>query len=546
MTPRPLLSVIIATRDRAAMLERCLQALENQSQPPQTFEVIVSDDGSRDTTAQLLGRFDPAFPLRVTEGTGEGQAVAQNRAIHLAAGDICLLLDDDVVAGPHVIEAHLRVHTARARSLAIGKLVQLPPENGDWYARSFAASWNRHFESLVQRPLDWAACYGGNLSVPRDELLAVGGVATDLERGEDFELAYRLTLRGCRPVYVPEAEALHVDSKGARHLIRDARAQGQSQVGLTRHEPKMMPRLLGGFGDTTRREIWLRRLMIRTALSSELLARLGPLVPGADRRRAWFDFVSRLAFWQGVRQAMNGDGWSRLTAGIPVLMYHAFGAEDEDDRYVVRARSLSRQMHLLRLLRYKVISFENLVDARRASRLPPRRSLVITIDDGYRDNLQVAYPIFRRFGFPVTIFVVTRRLGHTNDWTADGALAGRALLSRLELSDMLRDGLVTLGAHSRTHAWLTRLTEPQMWDEVSGSRRDLWPELGSSPESFAYPYGDLDVRAVAAAGQAGFSGACTTEPRLSTPADDCLRVPRIEIMGGDSLLKFLLKLRGLA
>jgi GT2 family glycosyltransferase/peptidoglycan/xylan/chitin deacetylase (PgdA/CDA1 family) len=541
----PLLSVIIATRDRAAMLERCLRALEKQSQPPETFEVIVTDDGSSDTTIRLLETLRVAFALKVIRGTGQGQAVAQNEALHRACGKICLLLDDDVVAGPAVIEAHLRAHTSQPRALGIGKLIQVPPERTDRYARWFAESWNRHFDSLHQRHLDWSNCYGGNLSAPRDELLAIGGIATGLLRGEDFELAYRLARRGCRPVYVSEAEAIHLDRKDDRRLLRDARDQGRSQVILSHREPAMMPRLLGRFAETTRRELWLRRLMIRTAVPPLLLARLGRLIP-PGWRGVWFGFVSRLAFWRGVRESTDGDWWSRLTVGVPVLLYHAFHESNEHDRYVVTARSLSRQMRLLRFLRYKVIAFEDLVDARRAGRLPPRRSVVVTIDDGYRDNLEVAYPIFRRFGLPVTIFVVTRRLGQTNDWTRNGALAGRALLGVPQMLEVHRTGSVAFGAHTRTHASLPKLLRAEIWDEVDGSRGDLLTALALPPECFAYPFGDLDDRAVEATRQSGFSGACTTEPRLSGPGDDLLKIPRIEVRGEDSILRFVLKLRGQA
>ena len=60
--------------------------------------------------------------------------------------------------------------------------------------------------------------------------------------------------------------------------------------------------------------------------------------------------------------------------------------------------------------------------------------------------------------------------------------------------------------------------------------------------TFAYPYGRLDERAVAAVRDAGYAGACTVRPRLARLDDDPLLIPRIEVRAGDSLLRFAIKL----
>ena len=79
-------------------------------------------------------------------------------------------------------------------------------------------------------------------------------------------------------------------------------------------------------------------------------------------------------------------------------------------------------------------------------------------------------------------------------------------------------------------------------EEIGGSRRDLEDTLGEPVLTFAYPYGRFDGRAVAAAGRAGFVAACTTEGRLTRLGDDPLLIPRIEVKGDDSALRFLRKL----
>src|SRR5262249_20466950 len=154
-----------------------------------------------------------------------------------------------------------------------------------------------------------------------------------------------------------------------------------------------------------------------------------------------------------VRMSVSRERWEQLTRGVPVLLYHAFAATDTSDRYVVARRSLSRQLRLLRLLGYSGIHFDELVQALRGSQLPPSRSVVITIDDGYVANREVAQPVLSRHGFPATIFLVSERLGGVGDWSRGDQLGGRPLLSPPEVERLGAEG-VRFGAHTRTHPHL--------------------------------------------------------------------------------------------
>src|SRR5262245_56834548 len=116
-------------------------------------------------------------------------------------------------------------------------------------------------------------------------------------------------------------------------------------------------------------------------------------------------------------------------------MYHAFGSEDEGDRYVISRRAFARQLRLLKLLRYRPIGFAELARTLEAGEAPPPRSVVITIDDGYADNLEIAKPLLRRRRFPATVFLVSKGIGGVNDWTHEGAVSGRRLLTEAEVKE---------------------------------------------------------------------------------------------------------------
>ncbi len=290
------------------------------------------------------------------------------------------------------------------------------------------------------------------------------------------------------------------------------------------------------------REVALRRAILALRLPPGRLAGLGRLIPHRGAREVWFGFVSRYTFWLGVREAMSREQWRQTTRGVPVLMYHAFTDSGERDRFVLSKRSFKRQMRLLKALRYEVISLDELGAALRDGRPLPRRAAVITIDDGYRDNLEIATPILRRHRFPATVYLVSERIEGRNDWDEEGAVSGRPLLSLDQIEEMRADGIL-FGAHTRTHCVLDEAADAEVGEQIGGSRRDLEAALGEPVETFTYPYGRYDERSVEAVAEAGFLAAATTWARPARLGDDPLRIPRIEVEGSDSILRFLRKLR---
>jgi GT2 family glycosyltransferase/peptidoglycan/xylan/chitin deacetylase (PgdA/CDA1 family) len=536
------LTVIVASHNRRQLLRRCLEALGRQTQDPGSFEVIVADDGSTDGSAEMVEGLRTPVAVRALSLAKDGKSAALNAAIEAARGSLCLFLDDDVIACPELVAEHIAAHREDPRTVGVGRLTQQPPAARDWYAHAFAVAWDVHYEELERKPPKWSDCYGGNLSAPRAALLEVGGFATDLPSAEDIELGYRLWRAGCAFRYLPGAHGVHDDQKRRRRMLDDARRLGSCWPLFIERHPGMCPELVGWFREASFRDVILRRVLLALRVPPAPLALLGPLAPAGRRRQIWHGFVARYALWHGVRRSMSRERWLQLFNGIPVLMYHAFTDSGERDRYILPKRSFALQMRLLAALRYRVVGFEELSRALREDRLLPRRSVAITIDDGYRDNYEIARPILRRHGFPATLFLVSRRIGASNDWNTHGVGRGRPLLSLDQVERLRAEGL-EIGAHTRTHCSLTEAADATVIDEVGGSLQDLDQTLGGAPvTTFAYPYGRFDERSVAAAREAGCLGACTTQDRLAYHGDDPLRIPRIEIRGSDTARNFLRKL----
>jgi GT2 family glycosyltransferase len=208
----PALSILIPSFDGEKRLPRTLEALAAQRLPG-GFEVIVTDDGSADGTAEAARRLAGPAPMEVLRHPeNRGRAAAVNTALRRARAPIVLVLDDDMEAEAGLLERHLEAHRDRPRRAAIGRIVQqdLDP------TRPFHAfllrdeEWRRRRLRGVET-IGFGEVWTGQFSVERDEALAAGGFDERI-RGyglEDIEFAYRLGRRGVRFVYLDEAVTRH-------------------------------------------------------------------------------------------------------------------------------------------------------------------------------------------------------------------------------------------------------------------------------------------------------------------------------------------------
>jgi peptidoglycan/xylan/chitin deacetylase (PgdA/CDA1 family) len=156
-------------------------------------------------------------------------------------------------------------------------------------------------------------------------------------------------------------------------------------------------------------------------------------------------------------------------------------------------------------------------------------AVAITFDDGYANFAEIAAPRLLALGLPVTLFVVSDRVGGTNAWNGrlDRRVPQLDLLDWPALSRLHEQG-VTLGAHSRTHADLTQIAATAIEDEVAGSAGAIQRETGVRPQLFAYPYGRLNgsvCQVVATTYRYG----CTTEFATLSDVVAPAALPRLDM-----------------
>lgn len=204
------LSVIIPTYNRAPILARCLRALRVQTAASGSFEVIVADDGSQDGTRTEVAALPAETPgIRYLHQENAGANRARNRAIAASRGELLLLINDDTIPTPTMIEHHLDAHMRHPddRIAVLGR-VTVHPELP--HSRLAPLHLDRAFVGLdTVRELDWRAFFTCNISLKKSLLLRGGLFEEGIRYHEDLELAERLSHHGLRVLYRPEALGYH-------------------------------------------------------------------------------------------------------------------------------------------------------------------------------------------------------------------------------------------------------------------------------------------------------------------------------------------------
>ena len=230
---------------------------------------------------------------------------------------------------------------------------------------------------------------------------------------------------------------------------------------------------------------------------------------------------------------------ARLTAqdpGVPVLLFHQ--VVRGDPRFPMQiSESLFRTQ--IAYLRWRGFHFATTaeVGAYLAGSLTlPRRTVLITFDDGYADNYDVAYPILRRYGARATVFTIASLIGKSG------------YLTPAQVGEMKASGLVefqnhTNGLHYRMNdgqSALVAFPVDTVRDDLLAARGSLRSLTSEDPTAFAYPYGQYRDELDQALQAAGQTMAFTTERAYVAPGQDPYRLPRFRPPNQPALfLKFI-------
>ncbi|MBU0759893.1 MAG: polysaccharide deacetylase family protein [Candidatus Omnitrophica bacterium] len=224
--------------------------------------------------------------------------------------------------------------------------------------------------------------------------------------------------------------------------------------------------------------------------------------------------------------------WAHQQYVVPIIMYHKVDDTADVSKLSVCPRSFESQIHFLKAHNYNAVKLEDVPDLMEKGPLP-RKTIAITFDDGYENNYTCAYPVLKKYGIPATIFIVPALVGTEGYLTWD------------QIVEMSESGVITIGSHTMTHAWLPDLPEQKLDIEVFDSKRAIEGHLRKEVSSFSYPLGGFNSHVRDKVIKAGYKIAVATNPGKNYPNHDLFAMKRLRISRtSDNLFVFWIEISG--
>ena len=218
---------------------------------------------------------------------------------------------------------------------------------------------------------------------------------------------------------------------------------------------------------------------------------------------------------------------------VPILTYHKF-SKQKTDLITVTERAFEEQMRYLRDNGYRVITLDEFFEFLDLKRQIPRKSVVITIDDGWRSTYDIAFPILKKYGYPATLFVYT------------DMISGSSKTLSWDLLEKMSHGGIDIQCHTKSHRNLiTKDYQESFRDyfdilkkELMDSSGIIKKHLNKDVKYLAYPYGDTNHLVVALLRKLGYRGALTVERGSNPFFIHNYRIKRSMIYGNHDLRVF--------
>ncbi|CCN80401.1 putative Glycosyltransferase fused with Polysaccharide deacetylase [Vibrio nigripulchritudo SFn27] len=240
---------------------------------------------------------------------------------------------------------------------------------------------------------------------------------------------------------------------------------------------------------------------------------------------------------------------TKLQKEMPIIMYHRFIRDDSEKGIhgtFMHIDMLEKHFQLIKKMGFETVTFEELKDKGFIHRLSPgKRFIMITVDDGFKDNHELLLPLLKKYNFKAVLYAVT---GETyNRWDVEGVETPDRkveLMSREQLKEMSDSGLVEVGGHTLTHPKLSQLDEAQQRHEIKANKEELEALLGKSLTSFAYPYGDHNEDTKRISKELGYDFSVATNSGPHALHQDPYQIRRIAIFPRTDVFGLWRKIKG--
>ncbi|MBM7870645.1 peptidoglycan/xylan/chitin deacetylase (PgdA/CDA1 family) [Clostridium pascui] len=225
------------------------------------------------------------------------------------------------------------------------------------------------------------------------------------------------------------------------------------------------------------------------------------------------------------KRNFSGSNLKHSNEGIPVLMYHSISNRTGNEIQLSK-NLFEAQMKLLKDKNYTTLSLDELYDFINYNKPIPKKSVVLTFDDGYVDNYLNAYPILKKYNFRATIFVITDNVdkySHT--------------INSPQIKEMSLNG-IDIMSHTEKHENLLTLTYDKQLYSLKTSKNFLEKVTNKKVDYIAYPYGKWNKDTLKAAQDAGYTMAFSTSGTWTDKSDGIYKLDRVYISSNFDLSEF--------
>lgn len=205
---------------------------------------------------------------------------------------------------------------------------------------------------------------------------------------------------------------------------------------------------------------------------------------------------------------------------IPVLLYHYVEyVQDKGDTIRqslnITPYTFEEQIKTFKDNNYTFLTASDVSDILDGKKKMPKKPVVITFDDGYRDFYTDAFPILKKYQAKATAYIVPNFLNRPN------------YMFTAQVEEIIKSGLVEIGAHTLNHVYLKGIDAKRAKEEIAESKYELEKEFNIKVVSFAYPYGAFDQETEKLVKEAGFKTAVSTIPGIAVSRENRYFIYRI-------------------
>jgi len=208
---------------------------------------------------------------------------------------------------------------------------------------------------------------------------------------------------------------------------------------------------------------------------------------------------------------------NEFRSGGAILVYHKLGFPkvlSQKKGLHISPRLFARQLAELKAAGFKSKEL--------SATMEPSDEVVISFDDGYESTFKHATGLLAQYGFKAIQFLSSKYIGKKSSWDK----SAEPLMDKTQIREWLQAGH-TIGSHTATHAWLTRISEEQAREEIISSRKVLEDEFGVEIQHFCYPYGDWNPKIAQWVAEAGYRTASTSDTGINSPSTNPYALKRL-------------------